>query len=194
MASIQEISQLNYDAIYPNATAQTSVKVEHFIVEAKLRYCWEMFRLSKELKRADGEWEIPSSLWREADIEIKDDKADISLLNIFRSFDGDTWIGNIGGFDCDCNYIRQTVNLSQILCDSDYWGNGKPYYVVGKTIKFPAGTHSKTLPITYASDGTDLDDDIIVDDAIGALISEYLYKKFSGKFVEDRTANSLVTP
>lgn len=193
MSNIKEIAQINYDVIYPNATAQTSVKVEHFISESLTRYAWEMFRLSREIKREDGFWEIPSSLWRDANITVVDNVADISDLNIFRSFEGDTWIGNIGGFNCECVYLMQTVNLSQILCDPDYWGNNKPYFVVGKSIKFPAGVHKTTLPITYASNGDDVDDTIEVDDAIGALISEYLYKKFSGKFPEDRTANGAGT-
>lgn len=188
--NLLSIAQVNYDLVYPNASAQTSIKVEHFIEEAKIRYAWELFRLSHEIKRAEGEYEIPSTLWKDATITVVDNVADISELNIFRSFDGDSWIGNIGGFNCECSYLRQTVNLSQILCDPDYWGNDKPYFVVGKSIKFPAGVHKTTLPITYASNGEDVDDMIEVDDAIGALISEYLYKKFSGKFPEDRSADS----
>lgn len=190
MSDLNSIAQINYDVIYPNASAQTSVKVEHFIEEAKSRYAWELFRISKEEKRADGWWEIPSVLWREADIEVVDGKADISALSIFRSFEGDTWIGMIGGEGCGCSYTRQSVNISQMLCEEDYWGNSKPYYVVGQTIRFPGGAHKDTLPIVYASNGEDLQGNIEVDDAIGALVSEYLYKKFSGKFPEDRTANS----
>lgn len=190
MSNLKEIAQVNYDQIYPNATAETSIKVDHFISEGKNRYAWELFRISKEEKRSEGEWEIPSVLWREADVEVVNDKADISMLNIFRSFEGDTWIGNIGGIGCECNYLRQSVNLGQILCDEDYWGNDKPYYVIGQSIKFPVGAHKSTLPITYASNGEDLEDEIEIDDAIGALVSEYLYKKFSGKLPEDRTADS----
>lgn len=188
--NLLSIAQVNYDLVYPNATAETSVKVEHMIEDAKMRYAWELFRTSKEEKRADGWWEIPSVLWREADIEVVDNKADISSLHIFRSFEGDTWLGMIGGEGCGCSYTRQSVNISQMLCEEDYWGNSKPYYVVGKTIRFPGGAHKDTLPIVYASDGTDLNDEIDIDEGIGALVSEYLYKKYSGKFAEDRTADS----
>lgn len=190
MSNLKEIAQVNYDQIYPNATAQTSVKVEHFISEALTRYAWELFRMSKEEMRTDGEWEIPSDLWREAEVDVIDKEADISSLNIFRSFEFDTWIGNIGGINCECSYIRQSVNLSQLLCDSDLWGNAKPYYVLGNKIKFPIGAHKKKLTIIYASNGNDLDETIEIDDAIGSLVSQYLFQKFSGKFPEDRTANS----
>ena len=190
MSNLKEIAQVNYDQIYPNATAQTSVKVEHFISEALTRYAWEMFRISKEVKRSEGEWEIPSALLRRANIDVVDNVADISSLNIFRSFEGDSWISNIGGLDGECSYIRQTVNIASMLLDDEFLGNSKPYTVIGNSIEFPKGSHKKTIPIIYASNGSDLDDEIEVDDAIGALVSEYIYKKFSGKFPEDRTQDS----
>lgn len=190
MADLKSISQVCYDQVYPNATAQTSVKVEHFIEEAKVRYAWEMYRISKETKRAEGEWEIPSALFRQTNLTIKDNVADISDLQIFRSFDGDIWIGNIGGIGSECNYIRQSVNISNMLLDDEYIGNGHPYIVVGQSIMFPKGTHKQTIPIIYASNGEDADDKIAVDDAIGALVSDYLYKRFAGKLPEDRSADS----
>ena len=189
MAGLKSIAQVNYDQIYPNATSQTSVKVEHLIEEAKIRYAWELFRVGKESKRVDGEWEIPSDLWREALIDIVNNEADISELNVFRSLEGDSWVGNIGGIGSDCKYMRLTLNLSQSF-DEDYLGNSKSYIVVGSKIKFPQGTHKKSLPIVYATNGNDLDDEIQIDDAIGALVSDYIYKKFSGRLPEDRTLNS----
>jgi hypothetical protein len=187
--NLKSICQVNYDAIFPNATAQTSVKVEHLIEEAKSRYALELFIQSKEGKRNDGEWEVPSVLWREAYLDVVENVADISGLNIFRSFEGDTWVGNVGGIGSDCQYVRHSVNLSNIL-DDDYLGNAKPYLPVGKAIKFPKGAHGAKVSIVYASNGEDIDDEIQIDDAIGALVSDYIYKKFSGKFPEDRTANS----
>lgn len=189
MADLKTIAQVNYDQIYPNATSQTSIKVEHLIEEAKLRYAWELFRISKETKRTDGEWEIPSDLWREANIAITNREADVSSLNIFRSLEGDTWIGNIGGINSDCQFIRLSMNMRQSF-DDDYSGNAIPYVVIGTKIKFIKSVPGKSLPIIYASNGTDLDDEINVDDAIGALVSDYLFKKFSGRLPEDRTADS----
>lgn len=189
MADLKSIAQVNYDQIYPNATSQTSVKVEHLIEEAKTRYAWELFKIGKETKRADGEWEIPSDLWREANIEVEDNEADLSGLNIFRSFEGDSWVGNIGGLGSDCKYMRLTLNLSQAF-DDEYLGNSRSYIVVGEKIKFPQGAHKSPLPIIYATNGGDLDEEIQVDDAVGALVSDYLFKKFSGKLPEDRSADS----
>jgi hypothetical protein len=188
--NLLSIAQQNYDVVYPNATAQTSIKVEHFIEEAKVRYAIELFYQSKEGKRSEGEWEIPSVLWRTAEIEVVDNKADISSLKVFRSFEGDTWIGNLGGIGSDCQYIRHSVNLSSMLLDDEYIGNGKPYLAVGKTINFPKGAHGSKISIIYASNGEDLDGKIEIDDAIAALVSDYLYKKFTGKLPEDRTNNS----
>lgn len=190
MSNLLSIAQLNYDIVYPNATAQTSIKVEHFIEEAKSRYAWEMFRISHETKRSEGEWEIPSALLRNGTIEVINNEADVSSLKIFRSFEGDTWIQALGGFDSDCTYIRQSVNISRMLLDDEYLGNSKPYTVIGNSIKFPKGAHNKSIPIIYASNGEDLQGDIEVDDAIGALVSEYIYKKFSGRLPEDRSADS----
>lgn len=190
MADLKSIAQVSYDQVYPNASQQTSVKLEHFIEAAKSKYAWELWRQSKELKRADGEWEIPSVLFRQDEIEVIDNVADISGLSIFKTQDGDTWISNIGGIACDCAYIKQTVNLAQILCDSDYHGNGKPYVVIGNKISFPSGSHKSKLPIIYASNGDDIDDEIPVDDMTAELVGIYLFQRFSNRLPEDRSNDS----
>jgi hypothetical protein len=190
MADLLSISQVIYDQVFPNATAQTSVKVDHVIEEAKIRYAYEMWLRSKISAREDGGWEVPSSLLREADLEIVNNEADISDLKIFRSFDGDMWVQGIGGFNCECTYMRQSVNLSKMLCDDEYLGNAKPYIAVGTKIKFPKGAHAKTIPIIYASSGEDLGDEIQVDDGIGGLVSDYLWKRFTNRLPEDRTNDS----
>lgn len=190
MADLLSICQVAYDQVYPNATAQTSVKVEHFIEAGKSKYAFELWRISKEQKRSEGEWDIPSALLREANIDVVDNAADISALNIFRSFEGDTWIQSIGGIESDCSYIRQTINVSRMLLDDEYLGNSKPYIVVGNSIKFPRGAHNKSIPIIYASNGEDLEDEILVDDAIGEIVGIYLVQRFSAKMPEDRSADS----
>lgn len=189
MASLKEISQVAYDQTYPNASIQTSVKVEHFIEAAKSKYAFELWRMSKELKRSEGEFDIPSSLLRQGEIEVKDNVADISNIHVFRTSDGETWISNIGGIGCECNYIKKTVNISQILCDDEYDGNGKPFVVVGDKINFPKGTHKSTLPIIYASSGDDLNEEIPIDDTTAELVSIYLVQRFSNKLPTDETAN-----
>lgn len=189
MANLKEISAVAYEQVYPNANIQTPIKVEHFIEVAKSKYAYEMWRLSKELKRSEGEWEIPSSLLRQGEIEVKENVADISNLNVFRTSDGETWIINIGGINCDCSYLKQTPNLAQILCDDDYLGNGKPYIPIGNNISFPKGSHKSKLPIIYASNGDDLNDEIPIDDTTAELVSIYLVQRFSNKLPADETAN-----
>lgn len=187
---LNQIAQIAYDQVYPNAEQATSVKVEHFIETAKTRYAYEMFLLSKELKRADGEWNIPDTLLREDTLTIENNEADISALKIFKSFEGGLWIAKLGDFSCDCGYTKHTVNLSNILCDDEYHGNSKPYVPIGKKIKFPFGSHGKTVPIIYASSGEDVEGEIEVDDAIADRVGDYLWKRFTGKLPEDRTVNS----
>lgn len=189
MANLKEISAAVYGKVYPNATIQTPVKVEHFIEAAKSKYAFELWRLSKELKRSEGEWDIPSALLRQGEIEVKDNVADISNIHVFRTSDGETWIGNIGGIGCECNYIKKTVNLSQILCDDEYDGNGKPFVVIGDKINFPQGVHKSKLPIIYASSGDDLNEEIPIDDTTAELVSIYLDQRFSNKMPTDETVN-----
>lgn len=189
MAELLSIAQVVYDQVYPNASIQTSVKVEHFIEVAKDRYAYELWLQMKIDQQTEGDWEIPSSLWREVTLPIENDEADLSSLKIFRSFRGDAWL-KVNAFDCECEYMRQSLNLSRILCDDEYLGNAKPYVVVGTKIKFPKGTHATELPIVYASNGSGLDDRIQVDDAIGALVGDYLWKRFTGRLPEDKTENS----
>lgn len=184
---LQSIAQVAYDQIYGNNTAQNAIKVEHFIEVAKSRYAYEMWLQSKTLGRAEGEWEIPSAILRDGEIEVKDNEADISALNIFRSLKGEVWLASIGA-GCDCDYMRVTPNMYKILCGTEYTGNSKPYIVTGNKIKFPEGTHHKELPITYASNGLDISErKIEVDDAIGALVSDYLWKRFTNRLPVDRT-------
>lgn len=189
MTNLKEIAAVAYEQVYPNPTIQTPIKVEHFIEAAKYKLAYELWRLSKELKRSEGEWEIPTSLLRQGDIEVKENVADISGLSVFRTSDGETWISNIGGINCECSYLKQTVNLAQIICDDDYLGNGKPYVIIGDKISFPKGSHKATLPIIYASNGEDLNGEIPIDDTTAELVSIYLVQRFSNKLPVDETAN-----
>lgn len=190
MADLLSISQTVYDVAFPNPDVQKAVKVEHVIEEAKLRYAYEMWLQMKISSRNDGEWEIPSALWREEEVEVKNGVADISKLNIFRSLEGDIWLGKVGGLDCECDYMRMSLNQSKLFCDDEYIGNSKPVIPVGKTLKFPQGAHANKVTIIYASNGIDIDEGIEVDDTIGGLVSDYLWKRFTNQIPVDRTNNS----
>jgi len=190
LADLLSIAQVCYDQLFPNGETNTALKVEHFIEAAKTRYAFEMFILSKEMKRSEGGWDIPDNLLRQETITIKDNEADISALKVFKSPDGGYWISQLGDLGCECGYTKHSINMSNILCDDEYHGNSKPYVIIGKKIKFPFGAHGSTAPIVFASNGEDVDGEIEVDDALGDRVSEYLYKKFSGRLPEDRTINS----
>lgn len=187
--NLLSICQVVYDEVFPNATAQTSVKREHVIETGKGRYAYEMWLQQKNAQNLDGGWDIPSVLLREAELIVANNEADISDLKVFRSFEGDIWM-NISVFDSDCEYSRHSVNMHKILNDDEYLGNSKPYVIIGKKIKFPKGAHSNKVPIVYASNGEDLDDNIEVDDAIGALVSDYLWKRYTNRLPEDRSNDS----
>lgn len=188
MANLLSIAELSWRQVFPDPTAQTQTKKAEFIATAKLEYAWNMWRISKEQKRTEGEWEIPSALLRRGTITVVDDSASLFDLKIFRSFDGDTWIVKLG--DNDCKYIRQSLNESQMLSDEDYWGNSLPYIVIGLNIEFPMGARRKTIPIVYATNGEDLEDNIEVDDAIGGLIRNRLVEIYSTKQPVDITTNN----
>lgn len=190
MANLLEIAQEVYDEVFPNPSPQNAVKFDHVLVVAKSRYAYELWLKSKNDAREDGGWEVPSALWREAEIEVSNNKADISHLKIFRSYDGDAWLGSVGD-GCDCPYVRVSMNLYGVIgCDKEYLGNSLPYTVIGNSIKFHNGAHSKTVPIVYASSGEDMDDNVEIDDAMSALVSDYLWKRFANKLPVDRTNNS----
>lgn len=190
MADLKEIAEVAYRQIFQNATAATSIKKEDFLSIARHRYAYEMFLMSKDLERLDGVFEIPTALLRKADLTVINGQIDISQLKIFRSFQGDLWLGRVGTGECDCSYVKHSVNISNILCDTDYHGNSKPFVVIGDTIEFPQGTFAKTVPIIYASNGADVNGSIEVDDAVGDRVSEYLWKRYSNRLPEDRTNNA----
>lgn len=188
MANLLSIAELSWRQVFPDPTAQTQTKKAEFIATAKLEYAWNMWRISKEQKRTEGEWEIPSALLRRGTITVVNDSASLAELKIFRSFDGDTWIGRLG--DNDCKYIRQSLNESKMLSDEDDWGNSLPYIVIGMNIEFPIGARRLTIPIVYATNGEDLEDNIEVDDAIGGLIRNRLVEIYSAKQPVDKTTNN----
>lgn len=119
-------------------------------------------------------------------------EADISGLNVFEGFPSEIWLQNIGGINCECKYIKSTVNRSQLLCDDDSLPEtARTYYVVKNKIKFPNGVHSNKLPIIYAGMGEGIDGDIDIDDAIASLVRQRLIDIYLGKIAkEDVTNNS----
>lgn len=140
----------------------------------------------------EGEFILPSSLLEESEIDIIDNKADISKLNIFTSLPNNLWLINIGGLGCSCHYVKSDVNKAQLLCDDDCLpDDARTYIPLGKEIWFPQGTHTTPLKIIHASLGKDIDENIEIDDALASLVRDKLDDMYANKVgIEDETNNS----
>lgn len=192
MANLLSIAELAWKQLFPEGSDETKVKKEQFIADSKTEYAYQLWVKILADKREEGQIDIPSYLLSEKELEVADNVMDLTGLKIMRSLPFEIWLQNVGGINCECRYIKSTINLSQTLCDDDSIGdNDKTYYPVGKKIKFPRGTHSKKLTIIYANNGELVDDQIEVDDAIGGLVRRSLIELYGGKVgKQDETNNS----
>lgn len=192
MASLKEIAELAWQAVFPTPNDETAVPKENFITDAKNQYAWEIWRLSKEERREEGVFNIPSSLLTHTELPVKDNVVDISGLPVLRSLSNDTWLVNIGGLLSKCKYVASNVNNTQLLEDDDSMGDDvKTYLVVGNEILFPQGTYTNPVKITYANNGIGLDDEEAeCDDVLGAIIRTKLIDIYSRKGQVDTSNNS----
>lgn len=191
MANLLEIAQVAFDQLYPNAGDETALDVEHFISTAKVEYSYQMLLMYWRLINDEGFFEFPSYLLSEKEMDVIDNKIDISSLKIFRSLPSDLSIQNVGGIDCSCDYVKSTVNLSQLLCDDDSLDDAsRTYYLLNNSIVFPKGTHKKTLPVIYANMGENINGVIEVEDSIAAIVRTRLIDIFGNKIGSEDTTNN----
>lgn len=192
MADLLSIAELAWRQIFPKGKDENKVLKEQFQADAKSEYAYQIWVKILAEKREEGGIEIPSYLLTEKELEVIDNEMDISGLKIMRSLPSETWLQNVGGFGCKCNYVKSTVNLSQVLCDDDSLDDAdRTYYPIGKKIIFPSGTHSDKVKIIYANNGELVDGKIEVDDAIGGIVRRSLIELYIGKVgPEDKTNNS----
>lgn len=193
MADLKEISELAWRQLFPNPGDESAITREEFIATAKSEYAFQTLLNYWNTKNLEGEYSVPSHLLEEKELEVVNDEIDISKLNVFKSLPFDVWLQNIGGINCsDCKYVKSTVNHSQLLCDDDGLGDSdKTYYVLREKIKFPKGTHKSKLPVIYANMGENVNEEIVVDDAIGGIVRSKLIEIYGGKTgKEDKTNNS----
>lgn len=191
MASLKETAELAWRQLNPNPGDETSLEVEEFIATAKSEYAWQMQLEYWNQKQREGEAVMPSHLLTEVELPVKDNKMDISKLNIFRNFFADIWLVNVGGIGCDCLYIKSDPNMSQLLCGDDSKPDeARTYYPLGKAIVFPNGVHKNPLPIIYANRGDELDDDIEIDDGIAAIVRTRLIDIYGGKTGQEDVTNN----
>jgi hypothetical protein len=172
-------------------TDESRIQLEQVIQNATNEYAWQMLQLAWREKRENGEYIIPSYLSRETILKVKNNEADISDLNILKGIQSEQWLQQIGDVT-GCVYTKTTINQAQLMADDDSLGeDARTYYVIGNKIRFPKGAHSEEVPMIYANDGSDLDsDEVIVDDAVGALVSERLLLKYLGKITPSDTTNN----
>lgn len=189
---LRSIAELSYRQIYGDSNDETSLEVEDFIESAKALYATEVMLQAFRERREDGSYNIPSYITKEAEFDVKDNEIDISSLKILRSVPNEMWLINIGGLTCKCKYVKSTITQSELLCDDDSLPSDiRTYYVVGKNIRFPKGAHAAKLPIIYADNGSDLDDSIDVEDALGGIVRIKLMELYNGKIGrEDKTNNT----
>lgn len=181
MASLNSIAEQAYSIVFPQSDDETALPKELFEEASRTEYAWQVQLMYWKSKRDDGEYDLPSHLLREVELDVKDNKVDLCNLNVFRSFSSDIWLQQVGEIG-ECKYIRHTVNLSNLLVDEEDRGNQyKTYIPIGDKLKFPDGVYKSPITIIYASKGEDLEGDTIVDDVIGNIVLDRLVEKFSGK-------------
>jgi hypothetical protein len=191
MADLKSIAELAWRQLYPNPSDETKISKEEFLATAKTEYAYQLWKLSKEEKREEGEFQMPSYLITESDpLPVVENAIDVSGLKILRGLD--TWLQNVGGLNCDCRYVKTTINHAQIFCGDDSMGDDvRTFLEVGNRIVFPQGTHEKEIRIMYANNGEEVDDKILIDDTIGGVVRNRLIEIYGGKVgAEDKTNNS----
>lgn len=195
MANLKSICELAWLQLFPRPGDESAVDREDFVATGRTVYAFELWRRLKEDKREYGNCDIPSYLLSEAELEVVDNEMDISSLPIMRSIDEELWLQGIGGINCECLYVKSTLNNSKLLCDDDSLPDeAKTFYPHGKKIKFPKGVHKSPLKIDYANNGEDIDDEIEVDDSIGAIVRVRLIEIYSKLGVEDKNNDSNSNP
>lgn len=180
--NLKAVAELRWLQLFPSGSDEPTIDREDFVATARSEYCFLVWKKIKEDKVLYGECDIPSDLLREVKLDVVDNSMDLSSLKIMRSIDQELWLQNIGGMNCECVYVKSTVNNTKLLCDDDSLSDdAKTYYPQGKKIIFPNGVHETPLSILYATSGEDIDDNIEIDDAIAALVGERLIQIYGGK-------------
>lgn len=192
MANLLEIAELAWSQVFPHPTDEAAITKEEFISTAKTQYPLQMWVQARNEKNEEGVYNVPPNILVQSDpLPVVDNAIDISKLSVMYGLPNQVWLQNIGGLTCKCDYVKSTINTSQIMCDTDDGlGNGvKTYFVLGKKIMFPKGTHADKLTIIYASNGIENDGLYEVDDVVGALIQQQLILIYTNKIGKEDKSN-----
>ncbi len=188
MASLNEISQLVYDQVFPLPRGKNSIDIEDFKAAARIEYAAAMWIYRQEQISSDGYFQMPSDLLTEIELPVNNNEIDLSELQYLSALPNDLWLQNLGGVNCDCKYLKTTFNLAQILCDDDSADSGTHYYyIIGKKIKFIKKPHANKLPLTYANNGDGVSDDVEVNEYVGVKVKDKLIAIYGRKLPVDIT-------
>ncbi len=189
--NLNEVAELSFNQLFPKSGGENSIDKVEFQRTAFAEFAYFTLMASYNERASEGYFEPPSYLLAEKELDVVDNEMDISSIKPFRSLPQDVWLVKVGNDVCTCKYIKTTANLNQLLCDDDSLDDAdKTYYLVGKKIKFPKGTHKNTLPIMYASMDS-VNGYIEVSEDIASLVRKSLNEIYLGKVAPvDVTNNS----
>lgn len=194
MARIKSIAEIVYRRINPNGGDEVGNYLGEFIATAKLQYATLLWKLNREDKYRDGVNEVPSEILQTAELEVIKNEADITHLKPLRNFGGNIWLQNVGQFDCGgCKYTVMSNREYNLLCnDPSRNENDKAVVPIGNKLIFKDGLHRKdeTVNIIYAGNGSNFEDDLEIQEAVGGMLLEELLKFYGQKAPEDKSNNS----
>ena len=191
--NLYEIAELVYKQLQPTSGGQPTVHLEEFKSSARAEFAYQSLLLAWKEKKDEGFFTVPSYLLKTVDKAVENNQIDISDLNYFKSLPNEVWLQDLGGNKCDCRFVKSTINNNKLLCGDDSMDDEAiSFYIVGNKIIFPQGIKGKkTLPITYANKGEDVNGNIEVADSIAAIVRERLIGLYLGKVAQnDETNNS----
>ncbi len=192
MANLLSICEIAWLQLYPTATDEAPITKEEFIETGFVEYAYQFLLWYWKEKGTEGVFNVPGNLSSEHELDVVDNEIDLSGLDIMSKLPNDLWLQNIGGLTTDCNYVKSNINQTQLLKDDDSLPQDyKTYLIVGKKIKFPLGTHKTPISIIVANSGKEIDGEVEVDDAIGAIVRTRLIEIYGGKIgLQDKTNNT----
>lgn len=188
--TIQELGELVWRNLNPNGSAQTAIKKEEIISTAQGEYASALWIHSKELQASEGYYEIPGALLISKEFAVKNNMIDLSGIGLISSLSSDQ---AIQGIVSDCKYVKSTFSQEQKLKNDDSIGDARTFFLLGKKLVFPKGTHKDKLEVVYATDGSGLDEsetDIQINGYIGSKVRDKLYQIYGIKVPADHTENS----
>lgn len=190
MTSLKEIVQAAYEIVYPMPSDETPIKKEAFMVTAKAELAFNYWKISKERKNTEGYFEVDSHLMTTIDLPVVNNKLQLANLPILRSLENDRWLIQLGDFG-SCTFTKTSINQIKLYQGNDSLPDNEIVYVIiGNEIRFDREIKQKTLSLTYANEGDDINADVQIDGVLGAIVMRSLLDIYQKKNPTDTTNNS----